>query len=303
MRFAGDSDLKIYPALSRQQQPEFQPELPDLRVLPKTIWDTIGFPRLRIHLWLKNEGHWPIRDLVTIDFLLDGELIRREVVPPPGEGEEMEIPVTLDVHEGSHMVEIILDPENRIEELDEENNTFVFELEAGAGPAPGSPCIGFEDPTSGSYTYPDHIFDAGASISVLPFEWGNGQWTYDGFLDLRPSGLAGGSGKEAGTNNVNLGVVLPRECEAVSFRFGEYGGNLNLGINGDFRNFENYADVHMTMIGGVLVSVTNGHGNDRGVIELRGAIGQSQFMIDNRPVRASIIIGGQELWIDDLCCE
>ncbi|MCK4579846.1 MAG: hypothetical protein KAU10_00750, partial [Dehalococcoidia bacterium] len=122
MRFAGDSDLKIYPALSRQQPPEFQPELPDLRVLPKTIWDIIGFPRLRIQLWLKNEGHWPIRDLVAIDFLLDGELIHREVVPPPEEGEEMEVPVTLDVPEGSHIVEIILDPENRIEELDEENN-------------------------------------------------------------------------------------------------------------------------------------------------------------------------------------
>jgi len=303
MRFAGDSDLKIYPALSRQPLPEVRPELPDLRVLPKTIWDIIESEYLRLELWLKNGGELPIRDPLIIDFLLDGEQIHRDYGPTLPLGEEVMIPIEFQVPEGWHQMEIVLDPMNAIEEFDEENNTFVFEFEVGARPGAGGPCIGFEDHAAGIYVYSDVLFDAGAELAVLPFQWSSTAWTYNGFLDIGFAGLAGGSGQEAGTNNVNLGVSFPGPCNAVTFRFGEYGGNINLGVNGDFRNFENFADIHGTMIGGVLVVVTNGHSNDRGVVELQRAIGASRFTIDRSIVSATIIIGGQELWIDDICCE
>jgi len=131
MRFAGDPDLKIYPAISRQPPPDITPRLPDLRVLPETIWDIIDFPRLWIELWLKNDGTVPIREPLIFAVLLDGERILQQEAPMPTPGEEVAIPIDLRVPRGSHHVEIILDPENVIDELNEENNTFAFDFEAG----------------------------------------------------------------------------------------------------------------------------------------------------------------------------
>ncbi|WP_264322338.1 SdrD B-like domain-containing protein [Zarconia navalis] len=73
----------------------------------------------------------------------------------------------------------------------------------------------------------------------------------------------------------------------LSLVFGEFGGNLNLEINGDFRNFEDFADIDGDTVGGVDVSVVNGFGDDQGTLQLSGDI-------------SSFSVGGQELWIDDV---
>ena len=73
----------------------------------------------------------------------------------------------------------------------------------------------------------------------------------------------------------------------LSFVFGEFGGNLNLEINGDFRNFEDFAEIDGDTVGGVDVSIVNGFGDDQGTLQLSGNI-------------SSFSIGGQELWIDDV---
>ncbi|MEE8524447.1 MAG: hypothetical protein V3T72_10990, partial [Thermoanaerobaculia bacterium] len=70
--------------------------------------------------------------------------------------------------------------------------------------------------------------------------------------------------------------------------FGEFGGNLNIEINGDFQNFGDFADIDGMIIGGVQVAVTNGFGNDQGTLLLTGEI-------------HSLAIGGQELVIDHVC--
>ncbi len=71
-------------------------------------------------------------------------------------------------------------------------------------------------------------------------------------------------------------------------RFGEYGGNLNLEVNGDFANLEDFADIDGATIGGTTVAVTNGHEPDQGTITLSGTV-------------ESFAVGGQELWIDESC--
>jgi len=157
MRFAGDSDLKLVPALVRRQRLEVQ--LPDLRVLPRTIWDVIG-PYLQIQLWLKNEGRLPIREPLVIDFLLDGERIHQEYTAPPAPGEELMIPLEIPVEEGLHEMAVVLDPRNAIEEADERNNTLTFEFVKGGGP-PAGDCIDFEDPAPGMYVVHDVLFDSG----------------------------------------------------------------------------------------------------------------------------------------------
>jgi hypothetical protein len=150
-------------------------------------------------------------------------------------------------------------------------------------------CVDFESLVlETQYTYGDIFFDSGASITVKEFFFASGTSTTGGYTEVGDTGQAGGSGLELQVNNVNLAFDFGHALTGLSFLFGEYGGNLNIEINGDFRNFGNFADIDGATIGGVTVSVTNGLGNDTGQVQLSGTIN-------------SFAVGGQELWIDDLC--
>ena len=83
----------------------------------------------------------------------------------------------------------------------------------------------------------------------------------------------------------------------MRFAFGEYGGNINLSINDKDRNVDNFAALHNTTLGGVAIHVlSGGNGNDSGVVEFVGPLnGQSALR------QGQLAIGGQELWIDNIC--
>jgi hypothetical protein len=150
-------------------------------------------------------------------------------------------------------------------------------------------CVDFESLTAGAIYYVSDTFnDGGATIQAEPFQWGNLTWTSGGEADVVTSGLAGGSGNELLVNNINLRFSHSDWGGGMFFRFGEYGGNLNIEINGVFLNFSNFDDIDGMVFNGVLVAVVNGFGNDMGTVRLIGAV--NDFMV-----------GGQELWIDDLC--
>ncbi len=147
--------------------------------------------------------------------------------------------------------------------------------------------VDFEDLTLGtSYIVGDSFTSGGVNVTNQTFTWSGGTPASGGFSQVENGGLAGGSGLEIEVNNILLDFDIAPTTN-LSLNFGEYGGNLNIVVNGDFRNFANFTDIDMMMIGGVDVSVTNGLGNDRGFLSLTGAI-------------TSFAIGGQELWIDDL---
>ncbi|HEV8398701.1 MAG TPA: hypothetical protein VGQ18_02560 [Gemmatimonadales bacterium] len=131
------------------------------------------------------------------------------------------------------------------------------------------------------------------------FVWANNHSTNSGFARIDNRRRAGGSVQDVMINNINLcfavnfGQVLSR----IKFSFGEYGGNLNLVINRQFVNFKNFRDIHGQTIGGVRVNVLGGgFGNDTGAVELSGKITDQRWY-------GHMAIGGQELWIDDLCWE
>ena len=150
-------------------------------------------------------------------------------------------------------------------------------------------CVNFETLTLGAnYNVGDSFTDAGTTVHFNPFTWSNGNSTSKGFGSVGNRALAGGAGLEMAVNNINMDFIFPTGLTGLSFLFGEYGGNLNIDINGDFRNFSKFADIHGTIIGGVKVAVTNGLGNDKGTATLSGTI-------------VSFSIGGQELWIDNVC--
>jgi len=150
-------------------------------------------------------------------------------------------------------------------------------------------CIDMEDLTPGKmYKSGETFTSTNVRIVVAPFEWSNGEMTSNGIAYITTDHQAGGFGVELQVNNVNLFIYPRTPPSSVSFLFGEYGGNLNININGDLRNFENFADIHGLEIGGAKVFVLQGFGNDKGYLQLSGTI-------------KTFGVGGQELSIDNVC--
>ena len=154
-----------------------------------------------------------------------------------------------------------------------------------AGPAG---CVNFDTKVAGmAYTVGGTFTDSGVGATLGAFQWSNGTWTSAGSARIDSGSKAGGSGLSLNTNNINVKFDFGR-IGGLTLKFGEYGGNLNLRVNGEFRNFGNFAQINGQSVGGVTVAVTNGNGNDTGTLTLSGVIEVFE-------------IGGQELWIDDLC--
>ena len=149
----------------------------------------------------------------------------------------------------------------------------------------------FEDLLLDHYDVGDTFTASGIQVEVEPFkpvfgEELNGTALVD---DFRFSG--GGPGQELMLNNVNLKFLLNiNSCPAcfVYLLFGEYGGNVNLGINGDIKKAPDFINLQGT-IGGAIVAV---HGYPMGdIMAFGGNI-------------SSFTIGGQDLYIDRLIiCE
>jgi len=135
-------------------------------------------------------------------------------------------------------------------------------------------------------------------IAAHPFAWSSGITTASGQATTEAGGRAGGSGTEIHVNNIVLSVSIGfgQVMHAARIRFGEYGGNVNLSVNGAAANVPDLAKLNGVTLGGVAVSVpTGGFGNDMGVLELTGT------MPDQPSGLGQLAIGGQELWIDDVC--
>jgi hypothetical protein len=136
------------------------------------------------------------------------------------------------------------------------------------------------------------------TINGHPFQNRSGGINANGFAEVRSQGRAGGSGNELAINNITTsidvgsGIIIQR----LKLGFGEFGGSLNLWINDDFRNFGNFADINGALVGGLQVRVlSGGGGQDQGQVEFVGG------MRGQRSGLGQFALGGQELWIDDIC--
>ncbi len=150
-------------------------------------------------------------------------------------------------------------------------------------------CVDFEDLSLDAiFRVGDSFVDSGVTVTGQTFFWSNGGSTDNGFARIEDGERAGGSGQEAQVNNINLAFDFGKTLSDLGLRFGEFGGNLNLEVNGDMRNFEDFAEIDGGNIGGVKVSIMAAASEAQGVLALQGQIN-------------SFAIGGQELWIDDVC--
>lgn len=159
-------------------------------------------------------------------------------------------------------------------------------------------CIDFESLTLGKeFNVGDMFVDSGVVINVLPFQWESSSWTTGGYAKVYDGSYAGVSGKEININNVNLGFQFSSSLKGLSLNFGEYGGNINIQVNDEFKNFQNFDDINGTTIGGVNISIINGSGDEKGRLILSGDMGTFNFQEKD----FTFLIGGQELWIDHVC--
>lgn len=116
------------------------------------------------------------------------------------------------------------------------------------------------------------------------------------FPSLPTRNYAGATGIAMHTNNVNLVFLDPEvpgePVDFASFLWGEYGGNVNLDINGTLFRDEDFTLIPAGFFPGVSVSVqsfgsTPGGGGELGKVTVTGVI-------------ESFKVGGQELWIDNV---
>ncbi len=156
-------------------------------------------------------------------------------------------------------------------------------VEAGSHPD----CVDFEDPTLGTvYNVGDTFTDSGVNIEVEEYYWYGGGSTTTGTATIFNTGDAGGSGQDINCNNVNLAFDFSYPLDGLSLLYGYYGGDLNIDINGVLEKFLDFASIP-SPIGGVNV-VNTDFGGGKGMLTLSGTIN-------------SFAIGGQELWLDDVC--
>lgn len=152
-------------------------------------------------------------------------------------------------------------------------------------------CLRFTDQTPNTtFHVGDTITTSGTKIVVEKFQWGNGNWTTSGSAKVDMRHYSGGAGNDLNTNNVNLRFLFSYPVEKISFKFGELGGNINIKVNNDFRNVPNLVNLNNTTIGSAQVTVNQIQqgSNQYGSMTIKGNIN-------------NFLIGGQELWLDDVC--
>jgi hypothetical protein len=129
---------------------------------------------------------------------------------------------------------------------------------------------------------------SGRTVTVRSFVGRDGDPSSDGLATVGNGEQAGGRGYEMWVTGVNLAFDFDISLAGLFLRFGEYGDHLNLSVNGDFRRFDDFAEVDGLTVGGVRVTVSGGSGDGTGSLRLIGAVN-------------SFFIGGEDLYIDDVC--
>jgi hypothetical protein len=156
----------------------------------------------------------------------------------------------------------------------------------------------FETPALGTvYNVGDTVALPGSTMSFLPFQWINGMWTNMGAADINglPLQARGGGVKELHINNINVRFVPPQPLTSARFRFGWYGGNNNLNINGVHRNLATILNANGMVIGGVLVSIVLDPVQPAG-----GRVGTLRMVPLAGNTIQSFYVGGQEFFIDNV---
>ncbi|MCR9160706.1 MAG: hypothetical protein ACE37F_20660 [Nannocystaceae bacterium] len=157
----------------------------------------------------------------------------------------------------------------------------------------------FTNATAGStYHVGDSLTPSGSTVEFKQFQWFDGTWTATGVATVTLSAKAGGFANELNLNNINLRVIPDTPAVYATYKYAYFGGNVNLGVNGDLRNTNRPSDVDGDVVGGCDISVTEvpipGSGGVRGEVDIDCPAGV---------VMDKFGVGGQEFFIDGVFFE
>ena len=153
------------------------------------------------------------------------------------------------------------------------------------------PCIDFADGDPGTEIgVGSSLTSGGVLISAEPFTDTFGIPFFDGTLSVVSTTVTGGVAPELHMSAINANFdIAGRFPTGANFFAYDQGGTFNFVINGDFFNGENLEDLDGLTLGGVYIRVPFGGGENMVTeVQMIGAVNE-------------LIIGGQELTIDDLC--
>ena len=150
-------------------------------------------------------------------------------------------------------------------------------------------CVGFGDlPTNGVFRVRTNFVSGTVNCEIERFQWDTGQWTSNGYASVESYGFVnlGTELPYLWLNNVNVRFDVLVATD-LRLKYGAFGGNQNLRINGALTNFGVMQRVNGITLGGVKVSL-NAISMARGELRAAGII-------------SDFAIGGQEFAIDNIC--
>jgi len=158
-------------------------------------------------------------------------------------------------------------------------------------PCPDPDCLDFElEPLDRSFTNGQTFTEDGLTLKVSDFTTSNGNTISTGSVNIQGDNRARHIRHEANLSNATLNWRY--NCaQRVTFNYGEFGGSVNLIIDGELANVANMIDLNGTSLGGAAVSVTATPVSGGGVV---GRVTLTGIM-------QTIGVGGQEFWIDHVC--
>jgi hypothetical protein len=146
-----------------------------------------------------------------------------------------------------------------------------------------------------TYHVGDIVNAADATIELTQFQWDDGTtWTAGGVATVVSSTNAAGSAtKELNLNNIMVRVIPDTPAVSARLKYAWFGGNVNLGVNGDHHNELEPMDLDGIVAGGCDITVTqvNIMGGYRGVITITPQAGNDIERFG---------VGGQEFYVDDV---
>lgn len=163
----------------------------------------------------------------------------------------------------------------------------------------------FDDQTLGTIFQVGGSFVSGAATHTLIHFFPPGNACVnpdpDGEATIGSQQEACGNGLELRLNNINDLIDFGTPVDWLVLNYGEYGGNVNVGVNGDCRNVENLSDLNGQVVGGARYwAVDYGTpGQSCGALYVVGAIesfgiGGQEFSIDNIRVCPAAALGAPE---------
>jgi hypothetical protein len=146
-------------------------------------------------------------------------------------------------------------------------------------------------PLGTTYQCGDTVFPNAVLTKFYPIIDCNG-WSNCGSAQVVQGGAPCNIDQRLNLNNIAVGFDFAASSgpeNGLLLAFGQYGGFMNISINGSPRIcFTQMGQLDGQTIGGVTLQVTNGFGNGCGALALVGNVDE-------------IVLAGQEFWIDGVC--